>query len=86
MDELINVLIISCHKLIMKYKLTVKDRSKLRVFTFESSRLVITRSASKNPKDLLQVFFSLSFHKIEDLRCSNCVSHGTKHASLQIEL
>ena len=25
-------------------------------------------------------FLFFSFHKIEDLRCSNCVSHGTKHA------
>ena len=33
----------------------------------------------------LQVFFSFSFHQIEDLRCSNCISHGTKHSSLQIE-
>ena len=39
----------------------------------------------KIPKIYLQVFFYFSFHQIEDLRCSNCVSHGTKHASLQIE-
>ena len=32
----------------------------------------------KIPKIYLQVFFSFSFHQIEDLRCSSCVSHGTK--------
>ena len=33
----------------------------------QASRLVIIRSASKNPKDLLAGFFSFSFHQIEDL-------------------
>ena len=39
----------------------------------------------KISKIYLQVFFPFSFHQIEDLRCSNCVSYGTKHSSLQIE-
>ena len=39
----------------------------------------------ENPKDLLAGLLFFFFYQIEDLQCSNCVSHGTKHASLQIE-